>query len=43
MELRKGLIILYDDELIGKLHNIYYGGVLASVILLSGAMTNGYC
>lgn len=43
MELRKGLISLYDDELIGKLHNIYYGGVLASVILLSGAMTNGCC
>lgn len=43
MELRKGLISLYDDEFIGKLHNIYYGGVLASVILLSGAMTNGYC
>lgn len=41
--IEKGLISLYDDELIGKLRNIYYGGVLASVILLSDAMRNGYC
>ncbi|MDD6403973.1 MAG: hypothetical protein PUG33_07620 [Mollicutes bacterium] len=41
--LEKGLISLYDDKLIKKLRNIYYGGVPASIILLSDAMTNGYC
>lgn len=41
--LEKGLISLYDDKLIEKLRNIYYGGVPASIILLSDAMTNGYC
>lgn len=41
--LKNGLIIPYDDELIEKLRKIYYGGVAASVILLSNAMTNGRC
>jgi len=41
--LKNGLITLYDDELIEKLRNIYYGGIPASIILLSNGMTNGYC
>lgn len=38
-----GLITLYDDKLIEKLRNIYYGGIPASIILLSNGMSNGYC
>lgn len=41
--MEKGLINIYDDKLIEKLRNIYYGGLPASIILLSDAMTNGYC
>ena len=41
--LSKGLILPYDDELIEKLRKVYYGGIPASVILLSNAMTNGHC
>lgn len=41
--LKNGLIIPYDDELIEKLRKVYYGGIPASVILLSNAMTNGHC
>ena len=41
--LKNGLIIPYDDKLIEKLRTIYYGGVPASVILLSNGMTNGHC
>ena len=38
-----GLITPYDDNLIEKLRKVYYGGIPASVILLSNAMTNGRC
>ena len=41
--LSKGYIAPYDDELIEKLRNIYYGGIPASVILLSNGMSNGHC
>lgn len=41
--LKNGLITPYDDELIEKLRKIYYGGIPASVILLSNGMTNGHC
>lgn len=41
--LQHGLIISYDDELIQKLRNVYYGGIPASIILLSDGMSNGYC
>ena len=41
--LKNGLIELYDDKLIEKLRKVYYGGIPASVILLSDGMTNGYC
>ncbi len=41
--LKKGLVIPYDDNLIEKLRNVYYGGIPASVILLSNGMTNGHC
>ena len=41
--LSKGLIFPYDDELIKRLRNVYYGGVPASIILLSNHMSNGYC
>ena len=41
--LRHGYIFPYDDELILKLRNIYYGGIPASIILLSNGMSNGHC
>lgn len=41
--LKHGLITPYDDELIEKLRKVYYGGIPASVILLSNAMTDGHC
>ena len=41
--LKKGYIIPYNDELIEKLRNIYYGGVPASIILLSDGLSNGHC
>jgi len=41
--LKNGLITPYDDQLIEKLRKVYYGGIPASVILLSDGMTNGHC
>ena len=41
--LKNGKINAYDEELIQKLRKVYYGGIPASVILLSDGMTNGYC
>ncbi|MBR1416392.1 MAG: hypothetical protein IJ572_01050 [Bacilli bacterium] len=41
--LKNGFIKLYDDNLIDKLRNIYYGGIPASILLLSDGMSNGYC
>ena len=41
--LKKGYIAPYDDILIEKLRTIYYGGIPASIILLSDCMSNGYC
>ena len=41
--LSKGLIFPYDDELIERLRKVYYGGVPASIILLSNGLSNGYC
>ena len=41
--LQHGLIFPYDDELIGKLRNVYYGGIPASIILLSNGMSDGHC
>lgn len=41
--LKNGLITPYDDQLIEKLRTVYYGGIPASVILLSDGMTNGHC
>lgn len=41
--LSKGLVIPYSDELIEKLRKVSYGGIPASVVLLSNAMTNGHC
>lgn len=41
--LKNGKIKPYDDELIEKLRTIYYGGIPASIILLSNGMSNGYC
>ena len=41
--LSHGLILPYDDELINKLRNVYYGGIPASIILLSNGMSNGHC
>lgn len=41
--LLNGLIFPYHDELIEKLRNVYYGGIPASIILLSDGMTNGHC
>ena len=41
--LKNGKIKTYDEELIQKLRKVYYGGIPASVILLSNGMTNGHC
>ena len=41
--LKNGYIAPYDDELIEKLRNIYYGGIPASIILLSNGLSNGHC
>lgn len=41
--LKNRLITPYDDQLIKKLRNVYYGGIPASIILLSDGMTNGFC
>lgn len=41
--LRNGHIFPYDDELIEKLRTIYYGGIPASIILLSDGLSNGHC
>ena len=41
--LKNGLITPYEDQLIEKLRKVYYGGIPASVILLSNGMTNGHC
>ena len=41
--LKNGKIKAYDEELIQKLRKVYYGGIPASVILLSNGMTNGHC
>ena len=41
--IRNGYISTYDDELIEKLRNIYYGCIPASILLLSDGISNGYC
>lgn len=41
--LKNGYIAPYNDALIEKLRKVYYGGIPASVILLSNGMTNGHC
>lgn len=41
--LRNGQVSIYDDELIKKLRTITYGGIPASIILLSNGMCNGHC
>ena len=41
--LKTGKITPYDDKLIEKLRTIYYGGIPASILLLSDGMSNGHC
>jgi len=41
--LENGYIYLYDETLIAKLRNIYYGGIPASILLLCDGMSNGEC
>lgn len=41
--LKNGDIEPYGDYLIEQLRDIYYGGVPASIILLSDGLSNGYC
>lgn len=40
---KHGLIGAYDKKLIENLRHIYYGGLPASVLLLHGKLSNGYC
>jgi len=41
--LKKGLVLPYDEELISKLRNIYYGGLPLSISLLSEQLCSGNC
>lgn len=41
--LKNRLITPYDEQLIKKLRNVYYGGIPASIILLSNKISNGHC
>lgn len=41
--LRNNYIFPYTDELLKKLRTISYGGLPASIILLSNSLSNGYC
>ena len=41
--LKNGYANPYDNKLIEKLRTIYYGGIPASILLLSNGMSNGYC
>lgn len=41
--IRKGLIHTYEKELIEKLRHIYYGGIPASIMILSKNICNGRC
>ena len=40
---KKGYIGMYNEDLIIKLRTIYYGGIPASILLLSNGMCNGHC
>ena len=39
----RGKVCMYDEELINNLNNVYYGGIPASVIILTDELCNGYC
>ena len=41
--LKHGYAMPYNNKLIEKLRTIYYGGIPASILLLSNGMSNGYC
>jgi hypothetical protein len=41
--IKNGYIQFYDEELLEKLRNIYFGGLPASIVLLCDGMCNGYC
>ena len=38
--LKNGFIVPYDNVLIEKLRKVYYGGIPASIILLSNGMSS---
>lgn len=40
---KKGLVLPYDEELISKLRNAYYGGLPLSILLLSRQVCSGNC
>lgn len=40
---KKGLVNTYEDELIENLRHVYYGGIPASIIILSHKMCNQKC
>lgn len=40
---KNGLVRMYDEELLSRLRHYYYGGVPATILLLHGGLSNGYC
>lgn len=39
----RGLVRMYDDELLSRLRHIYYGGIPATILLLHAGLCNGFC
>ena len=40
---KKGLIRMYDDELLDNLRHVYYGGIPVTILLLHRSLCDGHC